>query len=87
MEWCHIHKIRSQTDYIMMARFNHETSNLVNWLFADECEEVIKQISLGKYRMFFGTDFPITHYYEQINNGKKSTDRKSLTLNYRRVFL
>ena len=47
MEWCHQHKIRSQTDYIMMAEFNHETSNLANRLSVEECGEVIKQIALG----------------------------------------
>lgn len=47
MKWCHEHKIRAQTDYIMMAEFNHETSNLANRLSVEEAGEVIKQISLG----------------------------------------
>lgn len=47
LTWCHEHKIRAQTDYIMMAEFNHETSNLANRLSVEEVGEVIKQISLG----------------------------------------
>ena len=47
MKWCHQHKIRAQTDYIMMAEFNHETSNLAHRLSVEEAGEVIKQISLG----------------------------------------
>lgn len=47
MKWCHEHKIRAQTDYIMMAEFNHETSNLAHRLSVEECGEVIKQIALG----------------------------------------
>ena len=44
MDWCHEHKIRSQTDYIMMAEFNHETSNLANRLSVEECGKVISDI-------------------------------------------
>lgn len=47
MAWCHEHKIRAQTDYIMMAEYNHETENLANRLSVDEAGEVIKQIALG----------------------------------------
>lgn len=47
MKWCHEHKIRAQTDYIMMAEFNHETANLANRLSVDEAGEVIKQIAFG----------------------------------------
>lgn len=46
MAWCHEHKIRAQTDYIMMAEYNHETENLANRLSVEEAGEVIKQISL-----------------------------------------
>ena len=47
MKWCHEHKIRAQTDYIMMAEFNHETSNLAHRLSVEEAGEVIRQISFG----------------------------------------
>ncbi len=47
MAWCHEHKIRAQTDYIMMAAYNHETENLANRLSVEEAGEVIKQIALG----------------------------------------
>ena len=45
--WCHEHKIRAQTDYIMMAEFNHETENLANRLSVDEAGDVIKSIMEG----------------------------------------
>ncbi len=44
LHWCHEHKIRAQTDYIMMARYNHETDNLANRLSVDEAEKVIRDI-------------------------------------------
>lgn len=46
MAWCHEHKIRAQTDYIMMAEFNHETSNLANRLSVEEAGKVIESIML-----------------------------------------
>ena len=46
MKWCHEHKVRSQTDYIMMAEFNHDTSNLANRLSVDEVGNVIRSILL-----------------------------------------
>lgn len=45
LNWCHEHKIRAQTDYIMMAEYNHDTSNLAHRLSVEECGEVIKAIS------------------------------------------
>ena len=47
MKWAHEHKVRATTDYIMMARFDHSTSNLANRLDADETEKVIKDIVNG----------------------------------------
>ncbi len=44
MKWCHEHKIRAQTDYIMMAEYNHETSNLANRLSVEEAGKVISDI-------------------------------------------
>ena len=44
MEWAHAHKIRSETDYAIMAEYNHDTSNLVNRLSSAECREVISQM-------------------------------------------
>ena len=44
MKWCHEHKIRAQTDYIMMAEFNHETSNLAHRLSVEEAGKVIESI-------------------------------------------
>ena len=44
LRWCHEHKIRAQTDYIMMAKFNHETDNLANRLTVEEAGKVISDI-------------------------------------------
>lgn len=44
LRWCHEHKIRAQTDYIMMAQYNHETENLANRLSVEEAGNVIKSI-------------------------------------------
>ncbi len=38
-----------------------------------------------KDRMFYGTDFPITHYYEQINNKNRNNDKKILTTHYAKL--
>lgn len=35
-----------------------------------------------KDRMFFGTDFPITHWYEHLGEENFPTDEKSLTESY-----
>ena len=47
LRWCHEHKIRAQTDYIMMAQFNHETSNLANRLSVEEAGKVISSVMEG----------------------------------------
>lgn len=44
LKWCHEHKIRAQTDYIMMAQYNHETENLANRLSVEEAGKVISDI-------------------------------------------
>ena len=44
LRWCHEHKIRAQTDYIMMAEYNHETENLANRLSVEEAGKVISSI-------------------------------------------
>lgn len=47
LAWCHEHKIRANTDYIMMAQYNHETENLANRLSVEEAGNVIKSIREG----------------------------------------
>lgn len=47
LKWCHEHKIRAQTDYIMMAAYNHETENLANRLSVDEAGKVISDVLSG----------------------------------------
>ena len=44
LKWCNEHKIRAQTDYIIMAEYNHDTSNLANRLSVEEVGGVIKAI-------------------------------------------
>jgi radical SAM protein with 4Fe4S-binding SPASM domain len=44
LNWAREHKVRAETDYIMMARYDHTTSNLDNRLSLDEVENVITNI-------------------------------------------
>ena len=41
LHWAHVHKCRALSDYIMMARYDHTTSNLENRLSLDETKEII----------------------------------------------
>ena len=47
LAWCSEHKIRCQTDYIMMAEYNHDTANLANRLSIEETAKVIEDIING----------------------------------------
>ena len=47
IKWAHSHKIRAYTDISIMAKYNHDTSNLANRLTVKECEKVI--LSLLEY--------------------------------------
>lgn len=40
-KWAAEHKIRSTTDYSIMAEYNHDTSNLVYRLTPEECKDVM----------------------------------------------
>jgi len=44
LKWANEHKIRADTDYIMMARYDHTTDNLDNRLSLDEVGKVITDI-------------------------------------------
>jgi len=44
LEWAHEHKIKTSTDYIMMARCDHTDSNLDNRLSIEDVENVINNI-------------------------------------------
>jgi radical SAM protein with 4Fe4S-binding SPASM domain len=46
-KWAEEHKVRAVTDYIMMARYDHTTSNLDNRLSLDEVGDIIKDIIRG----------------------------------------
>jgi MoaA/NifB/PqqE/SkfB family radical SAM enzyme len=41
LNWAHEHKIRAETDYIMMARYDHTTGNLDNRLNLEEAAKII----------------------------------------------
>ena len=74
MKWCHEHKVRAQTDYIMMAAYNHETENLANRLSVDEAGEVIKSIMLGDEdykKSVLESDFE-----ERVNSLEKDPERR-----------
>ena len=47
MKWCHEHKIRATTDYIIMAEYNNETDNLANRLSVEEAGKVIETVMLS----------------------------------------
>jgi radical SAM protein with 4Fe4S-binding SPASM domain len=44
VKWAEAHKVRAITDYIMMARYDHTTSNLDNRLSLDEVGDIINDI-------------------------------------------
>ena len=44
LQWCNEHKIRAQTDYIIMAECNHETENLAHRLSVEAAGRVITNI-------------------------------------------
>jgi radical SAM protein with 4Fe4S-binding SPASM domain len=44
LNWAHEHKIRAETDFIMMARYDHTTDNLDNRLSLDEVGKIITEI-------------------------------------------
>lgn len=46
LKWCQERKIRAQTDYIIMAQYTGDTSNLSQRLSVEEAAEVIKDITL-----------------------------------------
>ena len=70
MNWCHEHKIRAQTDYIMMAEYNHETENLANRLSVAEAGKVIEDImknDIDYQRAILKPDFLDQCNKEQFN--------------------
>jgi radical SAM protein with 4Fe4S-binding SPASM domain len=44
LRWAHKHKLRAETDFIMMARYDHTTDNLDNRLSLDEAGTIITSI-------------------------------------------
>ena len=74
INWCHEHKIRAQTDYIMMAEYNHETENLANRLSVAEAGKVIEDImknDIDYQRVILKPDF-----LEQCNKEQFNPERR-----------
>ena len=74
MNWCHEHKIRAQTDYIMMAEYNHDTGNLANRLSVAEAGKVIEDImknDIDYQRAILKPDF-----LEQCNQNQFNPERR-----------
>ena len=74
MNWCHEHKIRAQTDYIMMAEYNHDTENLANRLSVAEAGKVIEDImknDIDYQRAILKPDF-----LEQCNQNQFNPERR-----------
>jgi radical SAM protein with 4Fe4S-binding SPASM domain len=60
LHWAYDHKVRAVTDYIMMARYDHSKSNLVNRLDIGEVEKIISDIienNPNYQRMLLSADF------------------------------
>ena len=74
MAWCHEHKIRAQTDYIMMAEFNHETSNLANRLSVEEAGKVIESIMLEDKE--YQESIMATDFVERCNQNCFNPERR-----------
>jgi len=53
LKWAHEHKVRAETDFIMMARYDHTTDNLDNRLDLDDVGKIINEI------------IEFNHYYEE----------------------
>lgn len=47
LAWANKHNIRANTDYSIMAKFNHDTSNLDYRLSCEECGKIIKTLLEG----------------------------------------
>lgn len=74
LRWCHEHKIRAQTDYIMMAMYDHETDNLANRLSVNEAGKVISDImadDVDYQRAILAPDF-----VEQCNQVQFNPERR-----------
>lgn len=74
LKWCHEHKIRATTDYIIMAEYNHETDNLTNRLSVEEAGKVIESVMLGDVdyqKMVLSSDFE-----KHCNEMQFSPDRR-----------
>jgi radical SAM protein with 4Fe4S-binding SPASM domain len=72
LEWAHDHKVKTSTDYIMIARYDHTDSNLENRLSLEDVGKVIHSIidhDKDYQREVSGTDF------EERDKRDRSNDR------------
>jgi MoaA/NifB/PqqE/SkfB family radical SAM enzyme len=62
MKWARKHKVRAETDFIMMARYDHTTDNLDNRMSLDEVGKIITEVidhNLNYQEELLKTDFEI----------------------------
>jgi radical SAM protein with 4Fe4S-binding SPASM domain len=71
LNWAHEHKLRAETDYIMMARYDHTTGNLDNRLNLEEAAKIItNSIELNPaYR-----DYLLNADFEKVESRDISND-------------
>jgi radical SAM protein with 4Fe4S-binding SPASM domain len=54
LKWAHDHKVRAETDFIMMARYDNTTDNLDNRLSLEEAEKIITE--MVEYNLHYQDD-------------------------------
>lgn len=74
LQWCNEHKIRAQTDYIMMAEYNHETENLAHRLSVEEAGRVITSIMEADEA--YKESILAPDFEEKINNLQLNPERR-----------
>jgi radical SAM protein with 4Fe4S-binding SPASM domain len=71
LNWAHEHKVRAETDFIMMARYDHTTDNLDNRLSLDEAGKIITEII--KHNPHYQEEL-VKADFEKIESGDTSND-------------
>ncbi len=74
LKWCNEHKIRAQTDYIMMAEYNHETENLSHRLSVEEAGRVITSIMEADED--YKASILVPDFEERVSKNQLNPDRR-----------
>ena len=74
LQWCNEHKIRAQTDYIIMAEYNHETENLAHRLSIEESGRVIT--SIMEADQDYQESLLAPDFEERINSLQQNPERR-----------